>query len=51
MGVRYGEGEWKTEVESIVARNKDKIDAVLADYNIPLLDLSALPARKKDDDD
>jgi mxaJ protein len=44
MGVRYGEPEWKRQVESFIERRRDDITAVLRDYGVPLLDLQAPPA-------
>lgn len=41
MAVRFGEGEWKNQLEALIDRNADKIDAVFQEYNTPLLDLSA----------
>jgi quinoprotein dehydrogenase-associated probable ABC transporter substrate-binding protein len=44
MGVRYGEPEWKKEVESFLERRRDAITAVLRDFGVPLLELQAAPA-------
>lgn len=38
MGVRFGEKEWKDEVDRWIAGNQEKIDAILASYRIPLVD-------------
>lgn len=38
MGVRYGEKEWKDQVESLLVRNKDRIAAILASYGVPRID-------------
>ena len=38
MGVRQGEDAWKRELNSLLRRNQDKIDAILAEYGVPLLD-------------
>jgi len=37
MGVRFGEKAWKAQVESLIARNQDRIDAILKEYGVPLL--------------
>ena len=37
MGVRYGEGEWKQQVESLIESRRAEIDAILADFGVPLL--------------
>lgn len=37
MGVRYGEPQWKKQVEELVARHRAEIHAILADYAVPLV--------------
>ncbi|MTH35441.1 quinoprotein dehydrogenase-associated putative ABC transporter substrate-binding protein [Paracoccus limosus] len=38
MGVRPGEDEWKRKLNSLIRRNQDKIDAILRDAGVPILD-------------
>jgi quinoprotein dehydrogenase-associated probable ABC transporter substrate-binding protein len=38
MGVRYGEPNWKHQVEGLIARHHDEILAILRDYGVPLVD-------------
>jgi quinoprotein dehydrogenase-associated probable ABC transporter substrate-binding protein len=38
MGVRQGELRWKRELNSLLRRNKDRIDAILAGFGVPLID-------------
>lgn len=38
MGVRLGEDDWKRELNSLIRRNQDEIDAVLRDAGVPILD-------------
>lgn len=38
MGVRYGEREWKRQVESLIDSQRPAIDAILREYNVPLVD-------------
>ena len=38
MGVRQGELRWKRELNSLLRRNKDRIDAILSDFGVPLVD-------------
>lgn len=38
MGVRFGEREWKAQVEQLIEKNLPGIRAILRDYNVPLLD-------------
>lgn len=46
MGVRYGEREWKQQIESLLERRKPEITAILRDYGVPLLeDAPAAAAR------
>jgi len=40
MGVRYGEREWKQKVESLIDGNRAQIDAILREFNVPLVDAS-----------
>lgn len=37
MAVRFGEGEWKKELEALIEKNADKIEAILKEYKVPLL--------------
>jgi mxaJ protein len=39
MGVRYGEREWKQQIESLIDRRRADIEAILREYGVPLLDL------------
>jgi quinoprotein dehydrogenase-associated probable ABC transporter substrate-binding protein len=38
MGVRYGERDWKSRVEQLIEKHRGRIQAILADYGVPLLD-------------
>ncbi|RDW14601.1 substrate-binding domain-containing protein [Paracoccus thiocyanatus] len=38
MGVRLGEQEWKRQLNSLIRRHQDEIDAILRDAGVPLLD-------------
>jgi quinoprotein dehydrogenase-associated probable ABC transporter substrate-binding protein len=38
MGVRAGETTWKRELNSLIRRNQDAIDAILTRYGVPLVD-------------
>ena len=38
MGVRYGDKDWKTAVETLIADNRPAITAILREYNVPLID-------------
>lgn len=38
MGVRYGEPEWKSQIETLLEQNKDEIQAILHSYKVPLID-------------
>ncbi|MEO6024459.1 MAG: ABC transporter substrate-binding protein, partial [Burkholderiales bacterium] len=40
MGVRFGEKEWKAQVEKFLDENKTEIHAILKDFGVPLLDES-----------
>jgi hypothetical protein len=45
MGVRYGEREWKQQVEGFIENHQPEIQAILKDFNIPLLDNTSPAAR------
>lgn len=38
MGVRYGEKEWKDQIEKLIDANRSRIQDILASYNVPQLD-------------
>jgi len=40
MGVRYGEREWKQQVESLIDSKQAEIQAILKEYGVPLVDES-----------
>lgn len=47
MGVRYGEREWKQQIETLIDKRRPEITAILRDYGVPLLeDEPAPPARQ-----
>ncbi|MEK8025175.1 quinoprotein dehydrogenase-associated putative ABC transporter substrate-binding protein [Pseudaquabacterium rugosum] len=41
MGVRHGERDWKQQIEGLIDSRRGEIEAVLRDYQVPLLPLSA----------
>ncbi|MBK1713391.1 substrate-binding domain-containing protein [Rubrivivax gelatinosus] len=41
MGVRYGEREWKQQVEQLIERHRAEITAILQSYGVPLLEPEA----------
>ncbi len=43
MGVRYGEREWKQQVESLLESQRPAIEAILRDFGVPLVDDSGNP--------
>jgi quinoprotein dehydrogenase-associated probable ABC transporter substrate-binding protein len=38
MGVRFGEREWRSRIDQLVEKNRDRIRAILAGYGVPQLD-------------
>lgn len=38
MGVRYGEREWKQQIETLIDKHRAEITAILRDFNVPLLE-------------
>lgn len=49
-GVRYGDGERKRALEDLMDRTRESMQAILAEYNVPLLDLSEAWIPPDDDD-
>ncbi len=43
MGVRFGEKEWKAQVEKFLDDNKAEIITILREFNVPLLDETGKP--------
>lgn len=39
MGVRFGERQWKTELDRLIARNRAGIHDILVAYGVPLLEV------------
>jgi mxaJ protein len=46
MGVRYGEREWKQQVESLIESQQPAISAILREYGVPLLDNASSTAQR-----
>lgn len=42
-GVRFGEGDWKNEVEALLTRNASRIEKLLREYNVPLVSKGGVP--------
>ncbi|HET9642801.1 MAG TPA: substrate-binding domain-containing protein [Burkholderiaceae bacterium] len=38
MGVRYGEAQWKQQIEALIARMRPQIREILKSYNVPVLE-------------
>ena len=43
MGVRYGEPEWKKQIEALIVKHRAAIQGILQEYGVPLLELGASP--------
>ncbi|MFK8069005.1 MAG: quinoprotein dehydrogenase-associated putative ABC transporter substrate-binding protein [Gammaproteobacteria bacterium] len=39
MAVRFGEKEWKEQINQLIDKNQDEIDKILTEYGVPLLKL------------
>jgi hypothetical protein len=37
MGVRYGERDWKEQVEKLIETHRADLQAVLREFNVPLV--------------
>jgi mxaJ protein len=40
MGVRYGEREWKQQIEGLIESKRPEIEAILKTYGVPVVDAS-----------
>jgi len=40
IGVRYGEREWKQQVEGLIESQRAGIDGILAEFGVPVVDES-----------
>ncbi|HQS32511.1 substrate-binding domain-containing protein [Polaromonas sp.] len=47
MGVRYGEPEWKRQVESLIQSRQAEIRAILDEYGVPLVDDASVAQKQK----
>lgn len=47
MGVRYGEREWKQQIESLIEKRQPEITAILRDYGVPLVEGEAAAPTKQ----
>ena len=48
MAVRYGEPEWKNQIDTLITDNRTEIDSILDEYGIPRLEIVE---STRDDDD
>ena len=51
MGVRHNEIDWKHRLNDFIAANQERINAILLDYGVPLLDARGRPIEHAGDDD
>lgn len=50
MGVRHGDREWRTYLDGFITENKERIEAILAEYGVPMVPISRVAGRGDDDD-
>jgi quinoprotein dehydrogenase-associated probable ABC transporter substrate-binding protein len=46
MGVRYGEPAWKAQIEQLIDANRDALNDILKEYDVPLVDEQGDPLGK-----
>lgn len=51
MGMRYGEDEWMQTIERLIDENQAEIHEILAEYNVPLVEIPKEDLEGGDDDD
>jgi len=49
MAVRYGEPEWKAQINQLIRDNREEIQAILDEYNVPTLPLKASAGGDEDE--
>ena len=49
MGVRYGDNERKNTIDRLIDKNSSQIQAIISEYNIPLLPIPKQVIREDDD--
>lgn len=49
MGIRYGDNKRKQILEQLIDKNKEKIQSIISEYNIPLLAIPKAVIREDDD--
>jgi len=49
MGIRYGDNKRKKMLETLIDKNKEKIQSIISEYNIPLLPIPKKVIRKDAD--
>ena len=49
MGVRYGDNERKNTIDRLIDKNLSQIQAIISEYNIPLLPIPKQVIREDDD--
>jgi mxaJ protein len=47
MGVRYGEADWKRQVETLIQSKKSEIRAILDEFGVPIVEGGDMPPRQK----
>jgi quinoprotein dehydrogenase-associated probable ABC transporter substrate-binding protein len=45
MGVRYGEPQWKSQIEGLIERRRPEIHAILREFGVPLLEAAGAAGR------
>jgi hypothetical protein len=51
MAVRYGEKEWKQQVNDLIDKHREDISRIFAEYGVPLLEVDAGKQAASDDDE
>lgn len=47
MGVRYGEREWKQQIETLIEKRQPEITAILREFGVPLVEDEAAPTARQ----
>jgi hypothetical protein len=49
MGIRYGDNQRKEQLETLIDKNFDKIQAIITEHHVPLLPIPKKAAKKEND--
>jgi hypothetical protein len=49
MAVRFGDNEWKEQLNKFIDEHQEDINDIISSYGIPVIEIAPKPAPKDDD--